>query len=97
MRSNFEDANPPIAVAAPSSPLEFKPERYAAHLAEFDMTEAQKIELMEALWSIMWNFVEMGVDPKNCGQLALGVLLASDEPKTIVESFANSAGKSGSE
>lgn len=97
MRNEIECSfEAPEVSQSPASTLEFNAERYAGHLADIQMTEEQKAELMEALWSIMWSFVQMGVDPKNCGQLAVGAVLASSQPQTIIESFADSAGKNGS-
>lgn len=32
--------------------------RYRPHLDGFDLTEAEKMELLQALWSIMGSFVE---------------------------------------
>lgn len=41
-------------------PLTFDPTPYLHHLAESDLTEAQKHELLETLWSIIVSFVDMG-------------------------------------
>lgn len=51
---------------------ELDPAEYLPDMEGFDMTEAQKIELLETLWSIMRSFVEMGVDVASvdpCGQV----------------------------
>jgi len=51
---------------------ELDPADYLADMEGFDMTEAQKIELLETLWSIMRAFVEMDVDVGEadpCGQI----------------------------
>lgn len=42
--------------------LELDPQEYLADLEEFDMTEEQKIELLEKLWEIMRSFVELGFE-----------------------------------
>jgi hypothetical protein len=39
-------------------PLDVK--KYQSHLEDFDMTEEQKLELLETLWSIMAAFVDLG-------------------------------------
>ncbi len=46
----------------PATPpaLELDHQKYMADLAEFDMTDAQKRELLETLWTIMRHFVELG-------------------------------------
>lgn len=47
-------------------------ERYQAYLDGSNMTEAQKSEFLQALWSIVVNFVELGFDvhplQEVCGQ-----------------------------
>ena len=35
-------------------------DRYREHVAEFDLTEEQKTELLRTLWSIMKSFVDLG-------------------------------------
>lgn len=45
--------------AGPAS-LPFDPEDYRAEVNAFDLTEAQKQELLWTLWSIMRSFVELG-------------------------------------
>ena len=39
-------------------PLDVK--KYQSHMEEFDLTEEQKAELLETLWSIMAAFVDLG-------------------------------------
>jgi hypothetical protein len=34
--------------------------KYRSHVEDFDLTEEQKIELLETLWSIMTAFVDLG-------------------------------------
>ena len=50
---------------------EFLPE-----LADLDLTEAQKVELLRTLWSIMYGFAELGLLVDICAYLAA---LAEDE------------------
>jgi len=40
--------------------LTFDPTPYLHHLAESDLTESQKHELLATLWSIMIGFVDLG-------------------------------------
>lgn len=39
-------------------PLDVK--KYQRHVEDFDLTEEQKVELLETLWSIMAAFVDLG-------------------------------------
>lgn len=48
---------------------ELDPSRYMAELEDLDLSEAEKIELLEVLWSVMYSFVRLGFDVKNCGQI----------------------------
>lgn len=52
--------------------LQFDPERYRAEVDLFDLTEAQKRELLMTLWSIMRSFVELGFTVDVCAGLANG-------------------------
>ena len=52
----------------PKAP-ELDPSRYMAELKELDLSEAEKVELLRALWSVMYSFVRLGFDVKNCGQI----------------------------
>ena len=60
--------------APPRSTLTVDVARYEAFLADTDMTDAQKEEFLQALWSIIVSFVELGfgVHPLQevCGQNA---------------------------
>lgn len=46
--------------------------KYAGELGDLDITEDQKRELLETLWSIMRSFVEMGFDVDICAALIDG-------------------------
>lgn len=51
---------------------DMNPGDYLPDMAEFDLTEAEKIELLETLWNTMRMIVEMGVDVSKvdpCGQV----------------------------
>lgn len=73
-----------------SAPLpdafELDAERYSPFLDDIDLTEAQKLELLSALWSIMRSFVELGFDVKICGQMIEGFVQAADPARDCVES-----------
>lgn len=40
---------------------------YMGDLADFDLSEAQKVELLETLWSIMGSFARLGLSVDVCG------------------------------
>ncbi|MCC5987231.1 MAG: hypothetical protein JJT95_06065 [Pararhodobacter sp.] len=48
------------ATTDPKSTLTIDAEKYQAFLDGSDMTEAQKEEFLQALWSIIVSFVELG-------------------------------------
>ncbi|UWQ25389.1 hypothetical protein K3553_02670 [Leisingera aquaemixtae] len=54
------DAVPGNVAATPKPPLTVDVEKYQAYLDGADMTEAQKQEFLQALWSIIVSFVELG-------------------------------------
>lgn len=73
---------------------EMDPADYLADMDDLTMTEAQKVELLETLWSIMRSFVEMGVDVANtdpCGQIFEDFVRASAGGVTSHRSKAVSA------
>ena len=43
-----------------NSNLAFDADKYLAHVEDFEMTEAQKVEFLRALWDIMSTFVRLG-------------------------------------
>lgn len=52
--------------------LEMDPADYLPDMEGFDLTEGEKLALLETLWSMMRSFVEMGVDVGQadpCGQI----------------------------
>ncbi len=71
-----------IATLAP----ELDPSRYMAELEEFDLSEAEKLELLQALWSIMYSFVRLGFDVKNCGQIFENFTLQTQGDPRAVDS-----------
>jgi hypothetical protein len=67
-------------------------ELFSSHLAEYlddlsdvDASQAEKIELLEVLWSIMTQFVHLGFSVDLCGQLVAGFNRASMPPDQDVE------------
>lgn len=54
--------------------LELDAEKYLPELDGFDMTEAQKRELLETLWSIMRTFVEFGFSANTCERMLETIL-----------------------
>ncbi|NVK34265.1 MAG: hypothetical protein HWE23_07285 [Rhodobacteraceae bacterium] len=59
----------PIGKSSAALAPELDPSRYMSELEDFDLSEAEKVELLEALWLIMYSFVRLGFDVKNCGQI----------------------------
>src|SRR6478752_1608323 len=43
-----------------SAPLQYDPERYKAALGGLELSDEQCVELLNTLWSIMQNMVELG-------------------------------------
>lgn len=51
------------------SEIALDPQKYLSDLDGYEMTEDQKLKLLETLWSIARSFVELGFSPDTCGQL----------------------------
>jgi hypothetical protein len=49
-----------------STPYDLDPARYLGEIADFDMSDEQKTELLQTLWSIMRSFVELGFKGDAC-------------------------------
>lgn len=73
MKNTFGDGSGLLEDERPSvPPLAFDPERYAGDVADFDMSEDEKRELLSVVWDIMQTFVNLGFDVGEvdvCGQL----------------------------
>ncbi len=88
-----------IVGAAPAlSPSpDMNPGDYMPDMAEFYLTEAEKIELLETLWSTMRMIVEMGVDVGEvdpCGQVFGSPTDSSvDAPDGVKSSFSKAMEK----
>ncbi len=52
-----------------SAALQFDSDKYRSEVEQFDITEAQKQELLATLWSIMRGFVELGFSVDVCAAL----------------------------
>jgi hypothetical protein len=73
---------------------------YAQFLAESDMTDAEKREVIETLWSIVVTFIDMGFDVRSpeddCGQIAEDDPSANaDVVPSIVDHWDDATKKSG--
>ena len=76
---------------------ELDPSRYMADLHEMDLSEAEKIELLEVLWSVMYSFVRLGFDVKNCGQMFENFTLGTQgDPGAIDSSHSDNEEKPSS-
>lgn len=64
MKDDFNTPKPHEAsentTARPMPMMTLDVEKYQAYLDDADMTEAQKNEFLQALWSIIVSFVDMG-------------------------------------
>lgn len=59
---------PPLS-AGTQAALEFDAQRYLPELDNLEIGEAQKLELLGILHSIMRSFVELGLSVEHCGHL----------------------------
>ena len=84
----------PLAGEAASAlpPFEMDPAEYMDDLAEFDMTEAQKLELLQTLWSIMGACVELGFTTNICEQIFESAGLTDSDSADGVNSGDNTKG-----
>lgn len=64
MKDEFKNSErgdvPENAAVHPKQIMTVDVEKYQTYLDESDMTEAQKEEFLQALWSIIVSFVELG-------------------------------------
>lgn len=83
-------------IGLPSAGFDLEPSRYMGELDGLDITETQKIELLETLWTIMRGMVDLGFDMAEvdlCGQLFAGFNEASDGSRESVESASTTQEK----
>src|SRR5687767_5942735 len=71
--------------------LELDAAKYRADVEEFEMTDAQKAELLETLWSIMRSFVELGFNVNICEQILENAGAVSDGAPDGVKSLNSTA------
>jgi hypothetical protein len=59
-KASPDDLHDTISAPAAMPRLTFDAKEYMAHLDGLDLTDAQKHQMLEALWSIMVSFVDLG-------------------------------------
>lgn len=91
MRQDFERGAPNGLETSLShvSPLDINPANYMEHVDHFDMTEAQKLELLQHLFIIVRGFVEMGFTGNICEQIFGDSLIASPSDSGELNSRRN--------
>ncbi|MCB2014876.1 MAG: hypothetical protein KDE67_08265 [Sphingobium sp.] len=71
--------------------IQFDAREYAHFLADLDLTEAQKLEYIETLWTIVLHFIDMGfgIHPiqQACGQFSENLALCPDADSDVVKSL----------
>lgn len=72
----------------PSLPA-FDPSKYRAELADLKLTDEQERELLATLWSIMYNFVELGFRTDVCAMIFEGQENVADDTSSPVDSLGN--------
>jgi hypothetical protein len=85
---HFMDAADRMAgLSISSAPYDLDPARYLGEIADFDMSDEQKVELLQTLWSIMRSFVELGFKGDACELIFRGCAkhLAEDSPSEMIE------------
>lgn len=95
VNGNITDIVETVPALSPSPDM--NPGDYLPDMAEFDLTEAEKIELLETLWNTMRMIVEMGVDVGEvdpCGQVFGSPTESSaDAPDSVKSSFSKAMEK----
>lgn len=77
--ADLSAATRPLFGATPRSP-ELDASRYMEAVKDLDLTEAQKVELLTALWGMMRMFVQLGVRTEVSTAILSGAgLLLPDE------------------
>lgn len=92
LHASFEESQS----IAPASSLELSAEKYLPLVEGFDMSEAQKHELLGCLFSIVRGFVELGFSGDICGQIFGESVSASSLPPASVESLSGNDQQGGS-
>lgn len=87
----LEPADDVADIGLPAAPA-MDPADYLSEMIGFDMTEAEKIELLQIIWDIMRRFAETGVDiePADpCGQIfGEAQEFSGDAPDRLESSFS---------
>ncbi|NDW05115.1 hypothetical protein [Jiella pacifica] len=74
----------------PVRSLDLDVDAYMSELDDFDMTEAQKRELLKTLWSIMRGFVDLGFEVDVCSAVfGEDYLLPVDDSTGVDSSHPN--------
>ena len=89
----MKEPRTPIHERDPTPPnkltIQFDAREFAHFLAEVDATEAQKLEYIETLWTIVLQFIDMGfgIHPiqQACGQFDEGTALCGGTDSDMVE------------
>ena len=71
-----------------TAPFQFKPEKYRAHIAHFDMDQAQQDDLLRALWNIMTLFIDLGLGVESVQQFFPDIF--KEAPKMTEETTGKS-------
>lgn len=61
----------------PPASLALDTSKYLPYLADCELTEAQQVELLQALWSIMKNFVDLSFGLDSVQQLLPALLISA--------------------
>lgn len=83
-----------VAERSSVPPIQFDPAKYLPEVEALDLSEAQKIELLQTLFSIMQTFVDLGFDVGAvdvCGQVFQEFNNATNGVLDGVESSSSSA------
>lgn len=72
------------------TPLTLDPERYAEHFEDMEISEADQKALLEALWSIMVAFVDLGFDVKDADKYLPDIFNNDATPNDDVVDYESS-------
>jgi len=90
MRDDFE--RPPdgseISLSH-GSPLDIDPANYMEHVAHFDLTEAQKLDLLQSLLIVVRGLVELGFTGNICEQIFGNSIIALPSDSVAIDSRGN--------
>ncbi len=72
------------------TPLTLDPDHYAGHFDGLEISDAEQKALLEALWSIMVAFVDLGFDVKNTEKCLPEIFNNDATPHDDVVDYENS-------